>query len=335
MSDAFARALRGRRGELNGRFDEARRRYPALDADAFAAFLSVAVDPVVSAVAALHADRATDAAAAAYDAAIDIVGRQITGGSARRALVDDVWQRVLPIAAAAVAADPARVIAALTNAAYHIAGTVGARGSAWMTAMEGLAARAAEPTQLLAAGQVAAWRAGLAHYRSTALAVADSLPEALALAAVGAAPGASWRDVRSRLGESRWYDPARSDGTPEAPRIATVAGAFRGFGGPFAEPPLVGTVGDQFRVLSGAEEWLLFADAFGATLHRAPAHLEADAQWAPSIPADVAVQGGCVLWHGQSVGAAAWGDVTSAAMTENTLALTGSLAHGVVIVALA
>ncbi len=332
VSDAFARVLRGRRAELNARFEEGRRRHPALDADAFAAFLRDGADPVVGSVATLRPDRAADAAGAAYDAAVDIIGRQIGGPAARHRVIDELWRRVLPRAAGPVAADPARVIPALTNAAHHVAGALGEGASAWVVAMERLAPQAPDADSLLALGQVAAWRAGLAHYRDGALAAAATLPEPLALAAVGAPEAARWSEVRERLAASPWFDPADGGAAAQLPRVAAVAGGFRGFGGAFVEPPRVGASGAHFGVRSGGDEWVLTADAFGATLHRVGS---GDGAWRSSVPADLRVARGKVVWKGTPVAQAVWGEVTSAAANPTTLAFTAALTHGVIVVALA
>jgi hypothetical protein len=46
-------------------------------------------------------------------------------------------------------------------------------------------------------------------------------------------------------------------------------GAFRGFGGLFLEPPKVSSSGGGLFVESAGGQWILCADAFGATFHRA------------------------------------------------------------------
>src|SRR5690606_19466636 len=100
------------------------------------------------------------------------------------------------------------------------------------------------------------------------------------------------------------------------PYVARLAGAFRGYGGLFLEPPLVAVIDDRLLVRAGEEAWLLEADVFGATFHRATPG-EADAFPAPSsqpisVPKPVRGDDRVV----------ALGEITSAARCGPTLALT-------------
>ncbi len=106
----------------------------------------------------------------------------------------------------------------------------------------------------------------MAHYRQSALAVADGLPAPLALAAVGAPGSASWPELRARFAQDLWFSP---DLAAPSLRVALGAGAFRGFGGLFVEPPRLAITHGNLLARSGGDAWLLFADAFGATFHRA------------------------------------------------------------------
>src|SRR6185369_14358759 len=75
------------------------------------------------------------------------------------------------------------------------------------------------------------------------------------------------RDLHSfptRRSSDLWFDPAK----PDTSRTVVRAGAFRGFGGLFTEPPVVTVAGDQLFVRGGDEHWLISADAFGVTFHR-------------------------------------------------------------------
>ncbi len=114
---------------------------------------------------------------------------------------------------------------------------------------------------------MAGWRAGLAHLRQGALAAAEALPPSLALAAVGAPDSSSWPEIREHLLADPWFDPSAAKGAGNGatgrPRGMAQAGAFRGFGGSFAEPPRVAATGEHFLVCSGEECWLLTADLFG------------------------------------------------------------------------
>jgi hypothetical protein len=334
VSDPLASVLRSGRADFNARFVSARRRYPDLDPIAFSGFLQTTVDGIVQAVDAIRPDRVADVVMASYDGALELVGQKLAGHGARHPFVEEGWRRILPKAAPLVATAPGRVLAAVSNALLQIAATPGARPEQWIGSLEILAPRCPDVDTLLRLGQVAAWRAGLAHFRHGALAAADALPAPLALAALEASPSATWNDLRSRLQSNPWFDPTgRSDGAGSV-RVAAQAGAFRGFGGLFTEPPRVVLSGDHFLIRSGEGCWLLTADIFGATFHRAPVEDFAVAQKRPSLPPGVRINGAGIIIRGTRLEFPALGEFTSAAANRHTLALTSELTHAVVLVAL-
>jgi hypothetical protein len=104
-------------------------------------------------------------------------------------------------------------------------------------------------------------------------------------------------------------------------RTAATVGAFRGFGGVFGAPPRVTHAAGHFHVSSGDECWLLTADLYGATFHRVAAD---DARLLPPLETPPS---GVKLPNGPGV-------VTSVASSETTLAVTRSLTHHVILVAL-
>ncbi|HEV7591119.1 MAG TPA: hypothetical protein VGO40_23615 [Longimicrobium sp.] len=331
LAPSFASFLRAARPELNARFAEARRQRPDLDGEAFARFLREAADPLVRAVERVQPERAPEVARAAYELGLELVGQRLAGPAARDPWVNAGWREVAPAAAALVAAAPERVLGALGNALHRLAATPGARPAEWVTAMAALAPRCADGDAFLAAGQVAAWRAGMAHYRAGALAAADALPPELALAAVRA-PGGGWPEVRRRLAADPWFDPS----APAAAglRVVARAGAFRGFGGLFAQPPVAVAAGEHFLVRSGGDCWLLTADAFGATFHRATAE-ESKGPHPSSVPPGVTARGTTVSVDGAHLDLPELGEITGVAANGTTLALTSPLSHAVVLLALA
>lgn len=326
LSATFAAVLRSDRETFNAQFARARRERPALDEGGrFAAFLRDAVDPVVAAV---PVSDTPAVATAAYGIALDLVGARLDVVA-----VVEGWRRVLPAAAPAVAAHPRRMMSAVSNALCALAETPGARPADWIETMSWLAPTAgADAETFRRLGQVAAWRAGLAHFRASALAVADTLPELMAAAAVGA-EAVPWSETRVRLAADPWFVPGKP--VVEPLTLAARAGGFRGFGGPFPEPPRVTAAGDgAFLVRGGDECRRLTADAFGATFHRAdPAEFERAHHRPP--PLGLRVRGNQVEWHRQRVEVPVPGDLTSAATDgRHTLALTGSLTHMVLLMPL-
>lgn len=261
VSVQFASLLAAGRPEFNRRAAEVRRRHPSFDAGAFGAFVSTSVDAVVGAVASRVPERAGAAAFAAYDIGLALAAHA-RGGTA----VEQAWAALAPRYAALLAAQPAGVLGLLTNAALHLEKSRVARLPEWLSLMAALAPQVADLRQLEVAGQICAWRSGLAHFRSGAIAAGDTVPEPLALAAFGVT-GFSWPEARDRLRGDPWWT---TDGAArQRLREGIEIGGFTGFGGEFAQPPEVRPAADGFWVRSGGRYALLIADACGAVLHPA------------------------------------------------------------------
>lgn len=335
MGTALERFLRAGRHELNARFAEGRLRHPDLDPEAFRAFLHDAVDPLVAAIDRIAPARTAEVAESAFDLALEIVGQRLGAVDDGAHGIVDGWRRVLALAPEPVATSSRRVLTAITNAAHQLATTPQVRAGQWIDDMSRLAPRCPDPDTLLRTGQVAAWRAGMAHYRAGALAAAQLLPESLALEAVGAPPSARWSEIASKLATSPWFDPADPATATAYPRVVSTPGDFRGFGGHFVEPPRVAVSGDSFHLFSGGEQWLMTADRFGATFHRARADESEALAPADALPAGLRKRTKGIEWSGETLAVVPRGEITSAAATATTLALTWSHSHRVTLVALA
>jgi len=258
ISSAFAAILAAGRPQLNARAQEARRRFASLDMAAFASFLQTGVDPLVAAVASCAPERTGALVFAAYDMALELVGHGLAGPAARNQAVNDCWRELLPALAPLAASAPAEVLGSLSNAVVHLAGVAGARPAQWQRELIALAPQVDSVAALRALGQLLAWRAGVAHFREGALAAADTLAPALALAAFDERQ-LDWPALRAQLQANAWY------GNP----LGLELGAFTGLGGQFATPPQVRAAGTGFVVHSGERHYWLVADAFGAVLHGA------------------------------------------------------------------
>jgi hypothetical protein len=225
--------------------------------------VSQRIDPVALAVAAIAPDRVAQVVEEAFSLNVRLVDHALSGK--RRALGDQVWRQAATALAVAVAQQPTDTLTMLTNAVLTLAATPPARPQEWIARMASLGSLVHADT-MAATGQLVAWRSGMAQYRSGAIAIADSLPEPLALAAIGAegpAPGSSqlsWQALREALVADRWWGHTTQT-------ASHAVGGFVGFGGPFTTPPQVRSTEQDFLVCSGEQTWLLIADAFGATLH--------------------------------------------------------------------
>lgn len=259
LSAVLARELAAARPRLNATVAAARRTRPGFDVDALAEDVATRIDPLAVAVEAIAPDRTAAVVDTAFALTVVLVGHALSAD--RRQLVDRVWATVAVPLAATIAERPEPALAMLTNAVLKLAATPGARPDEWMARMASLAPLV-EANTLATAGQVAAWRSGMAHYREGALAAADDLPEALALAAIGAI--GSWVQVKAALEADRWW-------TPQGRATRIRFGGFTGFGGPFPTPPELRSGAQGFLVRSGTRIGLLVADAWGATLHPASA----------------------------------------------------------------
>lgn len=264
ISEPLARALDGGRSHFNARVVETRHRHPGFDTAAFAGFLAEAVDPVVLAVEAVAAERTNAVVYTAYELALSLVAQGMAGAAARQPWLDRTWRELAPRHAQLISAQPRAMLGALSNAAIQLGQWPQVRVEQWLQRMSALADQVTDLDQLRALGQLLAWRAGMAHYRRGALAAADSLPPALALAALGAPPGSQWPALRDALLADPWHTAqGRAHGLPSQ---GVQIGAFTGFGGRFAQPPQVRAEAEGFVVRSVDRHFLLIADIHGAVL---------------------------------------------------------------------
>jgi len=332
ISGPFAAELEAQRGKFNTLFAEARRQRPKLEPAVFAELLTKTVTPIVDAVAKEAPARVPEAAEALYTLALDLLGQELLGPNSRYPFVVEAWQALFPLLGHFVAEAPRRVVGALTNAHYNLSVTAGARPQEWAGLMLKLGELCEDADTLLKAGQVAAWRAGMAHFRTGALELCGSLPPAVVRAALGLpATAEPVQPLLQALQANCWFNPNSPTSKPELKLVARV-GAFRGFGGLFLTPPTVSVLNGQFFVRSGEETWHLLADAFGATFHRAEKVAAATAVTPTPFKLE---RSGKVSLNGQSQTLADLASYTSAASDGQTLAVTTALSHSVWLVAVA
>jgi hypothetical protein len=263
-----------------------------------------------------------------------LCGQKLVGAGGRFPIIEVGWKRVLPVVAALLVRDSARIIQAVSNALHTLATTPGTRPDEWINALERLGPQCADLESFLRLGQVLAWRAGLAHLRAGALAAADQLPPGIAVAAVGAKIGSDWTAIRARLNRDAWFDPAFTSELAPGLRVVKEAGAFRGLGGLFLLPPQVAASGDGWLVQSSGQHWYLAVDAFGATFHRATAEEWNAANHEFQLPAGVRLTGAALTRGPFTFPLPIAGPMTSIAVSGATIAVTSTHTHSLAFIAL-
>lgn len=328
LNPALAEVLRGGRAEFNRRFVIAQARYPGLEPVAFGDLVSGPLDEITTAVARVDAGAVPKLVDALYDMQLALLGQRWIGTGGRAPGIVAAWRSLARSAPGLFAQQPAQLATALANAMAHWSAHGG--GAAWLQTLVALAARARTPDELLRAGQVAAWRHGMAHYRDSALERARALDRELLALAFGV-PLADWQDAMLlRLHSDRWYRPDAAV-APSGPRITGRVGAFVGFGGRFPEPPLAVLDGGELLLQSAGMRYSVHADAYGSTL-------QAGAEGAPTsaqaLPPGWRIDGSQLIGPGIRQAFVDQGAITSAVANADTLLLTHAYSHSATLLAL-
>jgi hypothetical protein len=272
LSAPLAAALERDRERFNALVAERVASGQRYDAAALAGHLRDAVSPVVDAVYRVDSGSVGPVVDVLFRLTLDLIGRDLVGAGTRYPAIAEGWRRILPVAVPLLVRGPQQLAGSLTNAIYNVSLSSGGAASGWIDTMSALARQCGEVTELLDAGKIAAWRAGLAHYRPGALDACRSLSPDLGALALGVSGAvASYDAMIDRLETDPWLDPvvAAGERMPEPSlRVVATVGAFRGFGGPFRVPPQVYLRDGQLVAKDDEAAWILTADRFGATWHR-------------------------------------------------------------------
>lgn len=331
ITGPFAQVLEAQRGKFNTLFAEARRQRPKLEPAHFAELLIKTSALIVEAVAKIAPARVPEVAEVVYTLSLDLLGQELLGPNSRYPFVVDAWQVLFPLLGKFVAEAPRQVLGGLTNAHYNLSTTAGARPHEWAGLILKLGELCNDADTLLKAGQVAAWRAGLAHFRAGALELCAQLSPNITRAALGLPiSDEPVETLLQSLRANRWLNP--NSPISNSLRLVGRVGAFRGFGGLFLTPPTVTVLNGQFYVREGEETWLLMADAFGATFHRTEKVAAATAVTPTPFELE---RSGKISLNGQAQAIPELAAYTSAASDGQTLAVTTSLSHAVFLVAVA
>jgi hypothetical protein len=252
---------------MNRLFAEAKRALPQLDTDVFSAHLRSTIAPAVDAVADVAPDRIGEVAEVLFELSLELVGKDLLN---KYPILTEGLQSLLRGLPNQVAEDPRGLMSSITNALCYFSQIPCAQPHEWIDAMLRIGRDGPKASVLLEAGQIAAWRTGMAHFRRGALALAMRVEPRFvqqALQIPANVDNTSLETLVNQLSHDPWQDPERPTGKKRL-QIVGRAGGFRGFGGPFVGPPLVALVDGQFVAGDGDCCWLLTADRFGATFHR-------------------------------------------------------------------
>jgi hypothetical protein len=270
IQGALARVLEERRSRFNTLFAEARRVLPQLDADAFSTFLRATIAPALDAVAGVAPDRIGEVGEVLFEVALELIGKDLLN---KHPSLATGLPRLLSGLPGQLAEDPRGLASAITNALCYFSQVAGARPEEWIDAVLRIGRDGVKTSVLLEAGQVAAWRAGMAHFRQGSLAICERLEPRIVCDVLGVPDNVGNASVEAVINQLRvdpWFDPGNSSGKKVLQIVGRVGG-FRGFGGPFVAPPRVAFVDGQFLVDDGDSCRLLIADRFGASFHRTSA----------------------------------------------------------------
>lgn len=285
LRGALAAALERGRDEYNARFAAARRVHRQLDAAAFSTHLVENLAPMIDALQA-HDPAVVDRAVhVLFELSCDLVARRWLGPQVRNEALNRLWRDILPQLVGFWAQSPRDVVLRLTWAVHHLSETLPTAAEEWMRRLAALGAQCADTRTLLDIGKVLAWRAGMAHFRDSALQVWRTLPDELryqtlcltsaderALLDPATRPAL---DVLNDALQDPWFHPTfhlvGADAKERAARSAAtmrLVGGFVGFGAQFLAPPRVFAHDGQLVAFDGKHCFSIHADAFGSVLKK-------------------------------------------------------------------
>jgi hypothetical protein len=274
---------------LNRRFEKARRHHPALDPATTLAWLARVLPPMAG-----PEPGAGPLCSSVVDLVLLHTGRD---AFATHPGLVTLLTHTLPLLRPLLLRRPEELPAALSNAVENL----GQAGEALARGLAALGPHVNEPSELLAAGALLAWRLGEARLRRNVLEAAGRLPPRAVLAALDLAdwPEAGAQAALAALCANSWMHPRRAISRTTVAALATnpglarelVArlaspppgvsvpwsvvtriGGFAGFEGQFEAPPVVLDLGDRhtFFAASGGRFFCLRADVFGWTSREVP-----------------------------------------------------------------
>jgi hypothetical protein len=268
----FAELLQEHRDRLNDQIAAAKRNHPALSDDRLAAALREFAAPLYNAAAPGLKSGSLALADALFAFVPDWLASTSEEENSRllplllRFL--EAFQRVYIQAPAALPRHAGNVLLNLSRVNIPV--------ELWLERMIAVAAGCAGEHAVETAGVIAAWGAGAADYRDSALRLLAESSPSVVRTLLGLNPEIEARDYPEfcrALEEHRWRKPGTYREKPGSRlELIHTIGRFRGFGGPFLNPPVVSASADGFTVSDSERSWSVTADCFGYSLHEIPFH---------------------------------------------------------------
>jgi hypothetical protein len=334
---AFAQALKNNRDKLNTKFAYARHASQAIEAEAFKEHLRLMVAPIIEAVGRVAPKSVDEVLLTLYEFSLDLMSKGMLGAETRYPALLRGWNQIFAQFPHLLAQDPAKFAGSISNALYNLSINQNTRPDFWINEMLSLGWNCSDVQAFLEVGKIVAWRSGMAHYREGALDACLTMDAKLARAALCINDGSDtpMEVIVEKLQQDPWIAPwaASQEGQGNKRlKIASIVGAFRGFGGLFITPPEVFLSGSDFYVFDNEYCWLMTADLFGATLHRIGAYIpEPDKTKQQEFKID---KSGRVSRADYQMIFPELETPSSCAANETTLAVTVPISFGVYLVAL-
>ncbi len=271
ITGPLAASLEANRDRFNSLAAKAFHNSPGLDPVEFSALLRGPVQAIVDAVGAVASDRAIRTAARLFEVSLTLFSQGYLGPRSRGPLVQALWEHLLPVLAPLLALNPGQVAGALSNIAVNMGQEDPGVGQRWIRRLHSISPSITTVEHLLDASLVLAWKAGLPHFRESAIERWKGLPDSLKLLCMGIAPEDIQPppDILEQALSNPWHPPHLA-GKKAAARLLVVGrlGRFRGLGGQFMEPPLVAGEGNRIIAYDGEGSFSVWGDCFGLSLRR-------------------------------------------------------------------
>lgn len=268
----LAQLLSAQRTHFNQLYRRARLTAPGLDGAVVSASMQRILPAVMTPVLARDPAQGATVLDALYRVSLRLLAQGLIGSEARGAQWESSWVALSQAVPHCLIEQPELVLSAQADALAHVSAQGEQAIGRWRDCMLAVAPEVEGVAQWLQAGQVAAWLAGLAHYRASALRVAAGLPAQLLtlLFAVDEHAGFAWPALLQSLQRYPWADVnALAHGEEHLDfQFCAQAGEYEGLAGVFATPPEVCVHEGRLLAFDAHWVWRIYADRYGISFQR-------------------------------------------------------------------